>query len=277
MIGRRLAVFVRQPSRGLLSRRSARTARHPPRPRRPARPLLAAALLAWSAGGGGGVALHLLLRAGPPLAPALPSLYGQAVWAPGRGRRRRFALRRPGWRVVSLPGAARAHARSSPSWTPSARKPARSKGKASPLPSSRWRRPSGPTLVIVSLDPGATPAETRRAIHRWGIVGEWHWLLGTRSRLLPSGAPTVSAPARAVPRRAALPSTSSTAAAFERAGVHAPFLPQFLADDLRALAGEARRLRGRAAQRSSGSRRASTSSTSHIRACSWPGTTDANR
>lgn len=42
------------------------------------------------------------------------------------------------------------------------------------------------TTVIVSVDPtGDTPASVRRFVHMSGLTGQWHWLLGPRSRLLP--------------------------------------------------------------------------------------------
>lgn len=42
------------------------------------------------------------------------------------------------------------------------------------------------TVVIVSVDPVAdTPASVRRFVRESGLTGRWHWLLGSRSRLLP--------------------------------------------------------------------------------------------
>ncbi len=42
------------------------------------------------------------------------------------------------------------------------------------------------TVVVVSVDPaGDTPTSVRRFMRESGLSGSWHWLIGTRSRLLP--------------------------------------------------------------------------------------------
>jgi len=40
-------------------------------------------------------------------------------------------------------------------------------------------------LIVVSVDPGDTPASVRRAAHRWGWHGRWSWLMGSAARLRP--------------------------------------------------------------------------------------------
>lgn len=40
-------------------------------------------------------------------------------------------------------------------------------------------------LVVVSVDPGDTPASVRRAARRWGWHGDWSWLMGSADRLRP--------------------------------------------------------------------------------------------
>ncbi len=93
-----------------------------------------------------------------------------------------------------------------------------------------------PELLLVSLDPSATGPEVVAAARAWGFSGDWHWLSGTRRELAPVwrsyGIGAVSA-SRAMQGTAVY---VIDAAGFERAGVHAPFLPQFIADDVRALA-----------------------------------------
>jgi cytochrome oxidase Cu insertion factor (SCO1/SenC/PrrC family) len=94
-----------------------------------------------------------------------------------------------------------------------------------------------PAVLIVSVNPAARPADAIRAARRWGIAGDWHWLLGGEARLARvwhAYGITV------LPRSHDI--VHSTAVylidghGFERAGFVAPFLPQFVADDLRALA-----------------------------------------
>ena len=91
-------------------------------------------------------------------------------------------------------------------------------------------------LLIVSLDPRATRAQLDEVARRVGLSGDWHWLLGSRAELAAVWRSYGIDPGFA-------PGSSSTRAVylidargFERVGVHAPFLPQFLADDLRTLA-----------------------------------------
>jgi cytochrome oxidase Cu insertion factor (SCO1/SenC/PrrC family) len=93
-------------------------------------------------------------------------------------------------------------------------------------------------VLIVSVNPKATPADARHAARKWGLGGDWHWLLGSRTELarvwrtyeitvIPKSNDIVHSTAVYVIDRQG----------FERAGVIAPFLPQSVAADLRTLAG----------------------------------------
>jgi cytochrome oxidase Cu insertion factor (SCO1/SenC/PrrC family) len=91
-----------------------------------------------------------------------------------------------------------------------------------------------PALLIVSLNPDATSVDALAAGRLWGLEGNWHWLVGSRARLERVWS------AYGVEREAG--SSSGVYVidrrGFERAGVRAPFLPQFVADDLGTLGRE---------------------------------------
>ena len=99
-------------------------------------------------------------------------------------------------------------------------------------------RAARPTLLVVSVDPwGDTRVSTRAAARKWGLTGDWHWLLGTSSELAP-----VWRAYRIYVRRARGDIVHSDAiylvdrSGFERAGYIYPFLPGSVAHDLRVLA-----------------------------------------
>lgn len=98
-----------------------------------------------------------------------------------------------------------------------------------------------PVVVAVSVNPWAdTPASARSAIKRFGLEGfRWRWLLGSKARL------------ESVWRRYGIEVRRTTgdiehtdaiylidARGFERAGMVYPFLPTWVGDDLKTLAGE---------------------------------------
>jgi protein SCO1/2 len=102
-------------------------------------------------------------------------------------------------------------------------------------------RPERPVVVAVSVDPWAdTPASAQRAIERFGLAPfEWRWLLGSKAALEP------------VWRRYGIEVRRTSgdiehtdaiylidAKGFERAGMVYPFLPVWVSDDLKTLAGE---------------------------------------
>jgi cytochrome oxidase Cu insertion factor (SCO1/SenC/PrrC family) len=83
----------------------------------------------------------------------------------------------------------------------------------------------------VSVSAAADGAEAKAAARRWGFAADWHWLLGPQAQLAH------------VWRAYGIVRSGTVyvidARGFERVGVTAPFLPQFVADDFRVLAREA--------------------------------------
>ena len=203
--------------------------------------LAGAALLAGGLGVGGGVILHFALAsptARPTRALGLPALYGQAVWSAGRKPAPAFALRDQNDRRISL-AAERGHDVVLAFMDPLCRQECPFEGRALALTMEQLLPAERPALLIVSVNPQATAAQARAASRRWGFVGDVHWLLGHRAELsgvwrdykidvIPTKTDIIHSTAVYVIDRRG----------FERAGVLAPFLPQFVADDLRTLTRE---------------------------------------
>jgi cytochrome oxidase Cu insertion factor (SCO1/SenC/PrrC family) len=96
-----------------------------------------------------------------------------------------------------------------------------------------------PVLVVVSVNPRDTPACSRAAIRRWNLqgAGPWHWLRGTHAQL---------ASVWKAYRIAVVPGPTDiahTEALYlldrhgdERSGYLYPYLPAFVAHDMRRLA-----------------------------------------
>lgn len=202
------------------------------------RTLVLAGLVAAAGGVAAGMALHLALRPGHA-APALaaPLLHGQATWPAGRRAAPDFALRDQRGRLVSL-GQQRGHSVLLAFMDPLCRQECPIEGRGLALAQGQVAPAQRAAVLIVSVNPAATPADARHAAQKWGIRGDWHWLLGSRARLakvwreyeitvLPKSNDIVHSTAVYVIDRHG----------FERAGVIAPFLPQFVADDLRTLGG----------------------------------------
>jgi cytochrome oxidase Cu insertion factor (SCO1/SenC/PrrC family) len=202
----------------------------------PPRPFAFVVVAAALAGVIGGVALHRLRAAATPVAPALPELHGQAVWAAGERPAPLFTLRDQHGASVAL-GALRGRpvlltflgSRCGSGCAPEARR----------LASVLRRLPAAerPTLVIVSLDPqGDTPAAIDRAVRRWGLGGgrHWHWLTASRARLA-SVWRMYGVPAGLAHRlRVFLIDGHGD----ERTAYLFPFMPAFVEGDLARLAGE---------------------------------------
>jgi protein SCO1/2 len=206
------------------------------------RPLLAASLLAAGAGVAGGMALHLALRpARGAQALRPPSMHGQATWPAGRRPAPNFALHDQRGRLVSVAGE-RGHSVLLAFMDPLCKQECPIEGRGLALSQRQVSLADRAAVLIVSVNPDATAADARHAARKWGISGDWHWLLGSRSQL---------APVWRAYDITVLPKSNdivhSTAVyvidrhGFERAGVIAPFLPQFVADDLRTLAGSTAR------------------------------------
>ena len=183
--------------------------------------------LATAVGVGAGVGLHLALGSGdarPSL--ALPALHGQAVWSAGRRPAPGFALRDQDGRLVSLAGehgrpvvVAFVHSRCAQRCRMEGRLLAAAEREVAPA--------QRPVLLVIGASPNAN-------VRAWRIPGQWHLLLGSRDAL----ARVWHAYGVAV-GRSSTPFFVIDRRGFERAGVIAPFLPPFVADDFRALAEEA--------------------------------------
>jgi cytochrome oxidase Cu insertion factor (SCO1/SenC/PrrC family) len=195
-----------------------------------------AAVLAAAVGIGFGIGLHIALRSQPVTSePALPAVHGQAVWPAGKRRAPAFTLLDQNGRLVSL-RAQRGHSVVVAFMDPLCKQECPIESRGISLAVRQLAPAQRPTLLIVSVNPLARPADVTKAAHKWGITGDWHWLLGVPEELAPVWrAYGISV----IPR---LGNAHSTAVylidrnGFERAGFIAPFLPQFVADDLRLLA-----------------------------------------
>lgn len=186
-----------------------------------------------------GVVLHVV-AAPAQHAPALPALHGEATWAAGVRPAPNFTLRDQnggpftlaslrGHTVAlafldshctqecPLAGAALAHAEAA-------------------LPAARR-----PVFVAVSVNPADTPASVRAATAAWGLarLGAWHWVIARSAQLAPVwrayGIYVHPTPTDIVHTQALY---LIDRRGFERSGYLWPYLPNFVALDLRTLAGE---------------------------------------
>lgn len=191
-------------------------------------------LVAALAGVGVGIGLHLALRT-TTHAPALPNLHGQAVWAAAQRRAPGFTLPDQNGQLVSL-RAERGRPVVVAFMDPLCKRVCPTEGRELSAAESQLAPAQRPVLLIVSVNPLATPADAVAAAHKWGITGNWHWLLGPPEQLAPVWR---AYDITVIPRLGNLHSTAIYLVdrnGFERAGFIAPFLPQFVADDLRVLA-----------------------------------------
>jgi cytochrome oxidase Cu insertion factor (SCO1/SenC/PrrC family) len=102
----------------------------------------------------------------------------------------------------------------------------------------RWERP---IVIAVSVNPWEdTPGSARRAMRRFGLGGfRWRWLLGSKSQLEPVWRKyriQVRRTTGDIEHTDALYLVDSKG--FERAGMVYPFLPNWVAADLKTLAAE---------------------------------------
>jgi cytochrome oxidase Cu insertion factor (SCO1/SenC/PrrC family) len=195
--------------------------------------------LAGTIGIAAGVALHFALRstaATPKL--SVPLLHGEAVWSAGRRAAPDFALRDDSGRRISL-SAQRGRTVVLAFMDPLCRQECPLEGRALGASERQIAPGKRSVVLIVSVNPAATPADGRAATRRWHISGDTHWLLGRHAQLarvwrayditvLPTTHDIVHSTAvYLIDRRG-----------YERVGLLAPFQPQFVADDLRELARE---------------------------------------
>jgi cytochrome oxidase Cu insertion factor (SCO1/SenC/PrrC family) len=96
-----------------------------------------------------------------------------------------------------------------------------------------------PVLVVVSVNPLDSPASTRLAVSAWGLAGlaPWHWLMGTHAEL---GAVWKAYHIFVQPEKGDISHTDALYLVDrhgdERSGYLYPYLPGFVAHDLRVLA-----------------------------------------
>jgi cytochrome oxidase Cu insertion factor (SCO1/SenC/PrrC family) len=200
---------------------------------------LAALVIAAGALTGVGLALFAYLLFGPEEGGlTLPRLHGQASWSPGEQPAPAFELRDHEDALVSL-----AELRDRPillTFFDSRcvdQCPIMGRQLATMLrrmPSDDW-----PTLLIISVNPaGDTPASIRHALARWRLAGPWrlHWLRGTERELAAVWRDygiTVDPSTSTVTHGLALYLIDGRG--FERTGYLFPFLPNFVALDLKTL------------------------------------------
>jgi cytochrome oxidase Cu insertion factor (SCO1/SenC/PrrC family) len=102
-------------------------------------------------------------------------------------------------------------------------------------------RAERPLVIAISVDPWEdTPGSARRAMKRFGLAGfRWRWLLGTKAQLAPVWR-KFHIQVRRTPGD--IEHTDALylvdARGFERAGMVYPFLPTWVATDLKTLASE---------------------------------------
>lgn len=186
-----------------------------------------------------GLAAHLITADGSPAVVAGSEFHGQASWKPGERQAAPFTLEDQTGTTVSL---------------------AALKGKPvlltffdshckeqCPIEGSqlgtilRDLKPAErPTLLIVSVNPaGDTPATIRKAMKEWRLTGpwRWHWLRGTQRELAPvwgNYGVTVQPTTNDITHGLVLYLVDRHG--YQRTGYLFPFLPNFVALDLRALA-----------------------------------------
>ena len=172
---------------------------------------------------------------------ALPKLHGQASWSPGEQPAPAFELRDHEGALVSL-----------------AALPDRPilltffdsdcvdqcplMGRDLAIMLRRMPADDRPTLLIVSVNPaGDTPASIRDALANWRLAGPWrlHWLRGTKRELASvwrDYGVTVDPTTKTVTH--GLPLFLIDGQGFQRTGYLFPFLPNFVALDLKTLRDE---------------------------------------
>jgi protein SCO1/2 len=196
------------------------------------------AAVAAAIGIAAGVAIHFATRSSPAdAASGLPALDGQAVWPAGTRAAPGFALPDQRGRRISL-HSQRGRTVVIAFMDSLCHQVCPLEGRTLSQAFATLPPAAKPTLLMVSVDPwGDTRASARVAARKWGLTGDWHWLLGSRRELAP-----VWRAYRIYVKRAKGDIIHSDAvylvdrSGFERTGYLYPFLPGSVAHDLRVLA-----------------------------------------
>ena len=200
---------------------------------------LAALVLALGALAGVGIGLIASSLTGQAQAGS-PELHGQASWSPGERRAPSFALLDQEGRRVSLAALRRPVLLTFLDSRCHGQCPI--EGRQLGIMLRRMAPATRPKLLIVGVNPsGDTPASIRHALRTWRLTGPWqsHWLHGSRrelARVWRAYGIGVEPTTNDVTHGMALYLIDRRG--FERAGYLFPFLPNFVALDLRALAEE---------------------------------------
>ena len=221
-----------------MSHRPQRKPRDPP-----GRRLYVLVIVAFGCVTGVGLGLFAHLVAGEPAQGGLSrSLHGQASWEGGERPAPQFALRDHTGALVSL-----ATLRDRPVlltfFDSQCEEQCPIMGRQLAIMLRRMPSADWPTLVIVSVNPeGDTRASIRRAMGEWRLAGpwRWHWVRGTRSELAAVWRDygiTVEPTTNDITHDLALYLIDERG--FERTGYLFPFLPNFVALDLKTLREEA--------------------------------------
>jgi cytochrome oxidase Cu insertion factor (SCO1/SenC/PrrC family) len=172
---------------------------------------------------------------------ALPKLHGQATWAAGERRAPGFALRDQDGRRVSL-AQLRGHPVALTFLDSRCHGRCPAEGRMLGVMLRQMHAAARPTLVVVSVDPpGDTRASIRHAMAQWRLAGPWrsHWLRGTSAelaRVWRDYGIGVQPTAGDIAHGMSLYLVDGKG--FERSGYLFPYLPNFVALDLQALAHE---------------------------------------
>jgi protein SCO1/2 len=167
-------------------------------------------------------------------------MLGQASWAPGaRPAPAITTLRDQTGRIFSL-GSLRGHTVAIVFFDSHCHQECPLEGRALAAAERALPRAERPVLVAVSVNPQDTPRSAAAAVRTWGLAGlaPWHWLMGSRRALRPVwGAYHIYVGA---PAGGDIPHTEAVylvdRAGDERSAYLYPFMPSFVAHDLRRLA-----------------------------------------
>jgi protein SCO1 len=191
---------------------------------------------------GVGVGSHFLRPRSSPSATAIPAsgaLRGEATWAAGaRPAPAVTTLRDQTGHAFSL-GSLRGRTVAMVFFDSHCKQQCPLAGRALAAAEGSLPEAQRPVLVVVSVNPLDTPASTRAAVRAWGLAGvaPWHWLRGTHAQLVPVWK------AYHIFVQPEQGDISHTEALYlidrrgdERSGYLYPYIPAFVAHDLRTLA-----------------------------------------